>query len=93
MQRIRAVAAAVILVAAVALAIVAAASAKAPALYGNCHNLNARYLHGLGRVYAHDKTNGLPVTVFFRSDRLYRLAMSYNKGLDRDKDGIACEKA
>ena len=23
---------------------------------------------------------------------LYRLAMSYNRGLDRDKDGIACEK-
>jgi Excalibur calcium-binding domain len=28
-----------------------------------------------------------------RSTRIYRLAMSYNKGLDRDKDGIACEKA
>ena len=23
---------------------------------------------------------------------LYRIAMSYNRGLDRDKDGIACEK-
>jgi hypothetical protein len=29
---------------------------------------------------------------FERSNRLYRLAMSYNKGLDRD-NGIACEKA
>jgi hypothetical protein len=28
------------------------------------------------------------VTNFRRSNRLYRL----NKGLDRDKDGIACEK-
>jgi hypothetical protein len=27
-----------------------------------------------------------------RSTRLYRIAMSHNKGLDRDKDGIACEK-
>jgi Excalibur calcium-binding domain len=29
---------------------------------------------------------------FRRSTRLYREAMSYNRGLDRDKDGIACEK-
>jgi hypothetical protein len=28
-----------------------------------------------------------------RSTKLYKLAMSYNRGLDRDKDGIACEKA
>jgi excalibur calcium-binding domain-containing protein len=27
-----------------------------------------------------------------RSNRLYRIAMSYNRGLDRDKDRIACEK-
>jgi hypothetical protein len=33
------------------------------------------------------------VTNFKRSTKLYRLAMSYNRGLDRDKDGIACEKA
>jgi Excalibur calcium-binding domain len=32
------------------------------------------------------------VTNFYRSTILYRRAMSYNKGLDRDKDGIACEK-
>jgi Excalibur calcium-binding domain len=30
---------------------------------------------------------------FKLSTGLYRLAMSYNRGLDRDKDGIACEKA
>jgi hypothetical protein len=30
---------------------------------------------------------------FKRSTKLYKLAMSYNRGLDRDKDGIACEKA
>jgi hypothetical protein len=28
-----------------------------------------------------------------RRTKLYRLAMSYNRGLDRDKDGVACEKA
>jgi len=34
----------------------------------------------------------VPVTTFKRSTRLYRIAMSYNRGLDRDKDAIACEK-
>jgi hypothetical protein len=32
------------------------------------------------------------VTNFKRSTKLYRLAMSYNRGLDRDKDGIACAR-
>jgi hypothetical protein len=32
------------------------------------------------------------VTKFKRSTRLYRLAIGYNAGLDRDKDGIACER-
>jgi len=32
------------------------------------------------------------VTTFRRSNTLYSRAMSYNKELDRDKDGIACEK-
>jgi hypothetical protein len=27
-----------------------------------------------------------------RSNRLFRIAMSWNKGLDGDKDKIACEK-
>jgi hypothetical protein len=39
-----------------------------------------------------DRTSGDPVTNFKRSNRLYRLAMSYNPGLDRDKDRIAWEK-
>jgi hypothetical protein len=64
-----------------------------PALYKNCTNLNKRYPHGLGRVGARDHTSGTPVTNFKRSTKLYKLAMSYNRGLDRDKDGIACEKA
>jgi Excalibur calcium-binding domain len=34
-----------------------------------------------------------PATSFKRSTKLYKLAMPYNRGLDRDKDGIACEKA
>jgi Excalibur calcium-binding domain len=35
---------------------------------------------------------GVPVTNFFHSTLLYNKAMRYNHGLDRDKDGIACEK-
>jgi hypothetical protein len=67
-------------------------AAAIPRLYKNCTNLNKRYPHGLGKLGARDHTSGTPVTNFKRSTRLYRLAMSYNKGLDRDKDGIACEK-
>jgi Excalibur calcium-binding domain len=63
-----------------------------PLRYKNCTNLNKRYPHGLGKRLARDKTSGTPVRNFFRSTRLYNIAMSYNRGLDRDKDGIACEK-
>jgi excalibur calcium-binding domain-containing protein len=65
----------------------------APPLYKNCTNLNKKYPHGLGRSGARDKTSDTPVTSFRRSTKLYNLAMSYNRGLDRDKDGIACETA
>ena len=64
-----------------------------PRLYKNCTNLNKKYPHGIGKLRARDHTSGTqPVTNFKRSTRLYNLAMSYNRGLDRDKDGIACEK-
>jgi hypothetical protein len=69
-----------------------AANAVIPAQWKNCTQVNKRYLHGVGKVGAHDRTTGVPVTTFKRSTRLYRIAMSYNRGLDRDKDGIACEK-
>jgi Excalibur calcium-binding domain len=49
--------------------------------------------HGVGRLGARDHTSGTPVTNFKRSTRIYRIGMSHNRGLDRDKDGIACEKA
>lgn len=74
--------------ASVALADVAAM----PLLYKNCTNLNKRYPHGLGKLRARDKTSDTPVTNFRRSTRLYLVAMSHNRGLDRDKDGIACEQ-
>ena len=70
------------------------AAAAMPLLYRNCTNYNAKYPHGVGRATARDKTkSGDPVRTFKRSTRLFNLAMSYNKGLDRDKDFVACEKA
>ena len=62
--------------------------AAVPGKYANCKALNAKYPHGVGRVGARDKTSGVPVTTFKRSNRLYEL----NKARDRDKDKIACEK-
>ena len=62
-------------------------SVGAQASFRNCTAMHAKYRHGVGKVGAHDKTSGVPVTNFYRSNRLYYL----NRGLDRDKDGIACE--
>jgi len=65
------------------------ASGAIPRVYKNCTELNKKYPHGVGRVGARDKSkSGEPVTTLRRSNRLYEL----NKGLDRDKDRIACEK-
>ena len=61
--------------------------------FDNCKQYNAKYPHGVGRVGARDKTSGTPVTTFRRDTALYNTAMRANGGLDRDKDGIACEKA
>jgi hypothetical protein len=70
------------------------AAAAMPLLYRNCTNYNAKSRHSVGRATARDKTkSGDPVRAFKHSTRLYNLAMSYNKGLDRDKDFVACEKA
>jgi Excalibur calcium-binding domain len=68
------------------------ASAAVPAKYKNCTALQKYYPHGVGRSTARDKTSGKPVTTFKRSTKLYTAAIKANKGLDRDKDGIACEK-
>jgi hypothetical protein len=54
--------------------------------------MNKKYSHGVARVGARDKTSGTPVTTFKRSNFLYKTAVSHNRGLDRDKDRIACEK-
>ena len=58
--------------------------------YANCKALNAKYKHGVGRKGARDHVSGKtkPVKNFYVSTKLYNA----NKKLDRDKDGIACEK-
>jgi hypothetical protein len=56
-------------------------------------NFNNKYPHGVGRRGAHDQTSGTPVTNFKRSTRIYKRAINHNSDLDRDRDGIACEKA
>jgi hypothetical protein len=69
-----------------------AANAFVPAQWKNCTAVHKRYPHGVGRVFARDKTSGTPVTNFRRSNLLYRTSMRWNSRLDADKDGIACEK-
>ena len=79
---------------AIVLLIAAASAAREtiPYKWKNCTIVNKRFPHGVGKLRAHDKTSGVPVTNFRRSTLLYLRAMHYNRGLDRDKDGIACEK-
>lgn len=60
----------------------------APAKYKNCAALNKTYSHGVARPGARDKTSGRPVTTFRVDKNVYQ----NNTHLDRDKDGIACEK-
>jgi Excalibur calcium-binding domain len=64
-----------------------------PSWTKNCTALNKKYPHGVGKASAHDHvSSGTPVTSFKHSDKRYKEAMRYNKGLDRDHDKIACEK-
>src|SRR5262245_31863190 len=82
----------VVIVSAVLASSTGAAHAAIPRPFQNCHQLNAKYPHGLGKVGARDKTTGEPVTNFTRNTYFYLRAMFFNKRLDRDHDGIACEK-
>jgi Excalibur calcium-binding domain len=70
------------------LAAPATSAPQASSAFRNCTAMHRVYPHGVGRFGARDHTSGTPVTNFKRSNRLYRA----NRGLDRDKDGIACEK-
>ena len=73
---------------AMASAVLTFGSANAATTFANCTALNKVYPHGVGLKGAHDHTSGTPVTNFARKPLVYRA----NKGSDRDKDGIACEK-
>ncbi|SBT54544.1 excalibur calcium-binding domain-containing protein [Micromonospora narathiwatensis] len=58
--------------------------------YKNCTELRKVYKHGVGKKGAKDKVRGTtkPVTNFTVNNAVY----AKNTRLDRDKDGIACEK-
>lgn len=70
-------------------ALPAHAASAAPKKFSNCTAMNKAYPHGVGRPGAVDRTSGTRVTTFKRDAALY----AANSGSDRDKDGIACEKA
>ncbi len=76
--------------AAVAPSLVAKSTAKYK--FKNCTAMNKVYRHGVGRKGAKDHTSGHRVTTFKKSTALYKKIINYRSGLDRDKDGIACEK-
>jgi hypothetical protein len=80
------------IVSGVALAPAAIGASAIPYLWKNCTHVHTKYRHGVGKLHAHDRTSGTPVTTFKRSTRLYNVAMHYKRDLDRDRDGIACEK-
>ena len=67
----------------------AAATAAPLKKFTNCAALNRVYKHGVGRKGAVDKTKSKPVKTFRVDNRLYA---ALPKNLDRDRDGIACEK-
>lgn len=69
------------------------AQAHTTGIHDNCTNLNKKWKHGVGRKGAVDKTSGKKVTSFYRNTKAYNEAINHNSTLDRDKDGIACEKA
>ena len=71
----------------------------APKSYPTCAKLNKAYPHGVGRTGARDHTSGRPVTNFTVRTTVYKLNNGPHRAgsktdydLDRDNDGIACEK-
>jgi hypothetical protein len=66
-------------------------TAAAAPWHKNCTAFDKRYPHGVGKLRARDRSPD-PVRTFRRSNALYAEAMRNNSRLDRDKDGVACEK-
>ena len=67
-------------------------SAHTTGIHDNCTNLNKKWPHGVGTRRAVDRTTGVRVTTFYRNNDAYWAAEHHNGTLDRDNDGIACEK-
>lgn len=69
------------------------ADASATGIYKNCTAFHTKYKHGAGKAGARDHVSGStkPVTNFYHSTKVYNAAMSHNKRLDADHDGVACE--
>ena len=89
----RTVAAAVVLATSgTGIVLVGPADAHTTGIHDNCTNLNKKWPHGVGRRNAVDKTSGVRVTTFHRNNDAYWAAERHNGSLDRDNDGIACEK-
>ncbi|MBU2662779.1 excalibur calcium-binding domain-containing protein [Actinoplanes bogorensis] len=65
-------------------------AAPKPVKYKNCTALNKVYKHGVAKLGGKDKVakGAKPVTNFTVYTAVYKL----NTKLDRDKDGVACEK-
>lgn len=76
-------------------AVAVPATAHVTGIHDNCTNLNEVYPHGVGLKYARDRTRSGTggVTTFKRAPIIYRTADAHNSDLDRDNDGVACEKA
>lgn len=55
-----------------------------------CATLNITYKHGVGRAGAKDKVTGTTKSV--TNFTVYTALYNTNTHLDRDKDGISCEK-
>jgi hypothetical protein len=89
----KSVAAAAVTVGLLGASVVPAQASSATGIWKNCTAFHTKYKHGVGRSNAHDHTSGRPVTTFLHSTATYNTAMSHNKRLDADKDGIACEKS
>lgn len=73
--------------------------AEASSVYKNCKSFNATYAHGV-RKSAKTKNKIIKSSgkVVYEASKakvsasIYQTAMKKNSKLDRDKDGIACEK-
>ncbi|WP_101525861.1 excalibur calcium-binding domain-containing protein [Nocardioides houyundeii] len=70
-------------------AVLPAEAAPPARTFKNCTELNKVYKHGVGKPGARDRSSGKSVSTFVRSLALYNA----NAKSDRDKDGVACEKA